>query len=82
LKRDDYRFEMTDADHAQLSEVLHDLKGMVVLSGYDSPLYDGLYDGWHKVTKSVFADRAKARVECLWLNPAACAGQMQGVMEL
>ena len=81
-ERDDYRFEMTDTDHVALSEVLHDLKGMVVLSGYDSPLYDALYGGWHKVTKAVFADRAKARTECLWLNAAACAGQMQGVMEM
>ncbi len=75
--RDDYQFEMTDQDHVALSEVLHDLKGMVVLSGYDCDLYAALYTGWHKVTKAVYADRAKARTECLWLNSAAMSGQHQ-----
>ena len=69
--RDDYRHEMTEDDHVRLAEVLHDLKGMAVISGYPSALYAELYQGWRKVEKAVFADRAAARRECLWLNPAA-----------
>ena len=37
-----YNCEMTDADHAVLLEALKAHKGPVLLSGYDSALYDGL----------------------------------------
>jgi DNA adenine methylase len=41
-KRRNYRFEMTDEDHAELASALQSVKGMVVLSGYDCPLYANL----------------------------------------
>jgi DNA adenine methylase len=66
-----YRHEMTDADHCALAETLHGVSGMVMLSGYRSDLYDGLYAGWDCVERAVWADHAKPRTECLWLNPAA-----------
>jgi DNA adenine methylase len=34
------KFEMTEADHRQLLDVLRQCKGMVMLSGYPSRLYD------------------------------------------
>ena len=44
-----YRQEMTsDEQHRTLAAALADCKAAVVLSGYDSPLYDDLYDGWHR----------------------------------
>lgn len=64
-----YQQEMTDADHIELAKVLHSLKGMVVLSGYQSALYDQLYTNWRKVVKSSTAQNGKGRVECLWLSP-------------
>lgn len=67
-----YRHDMTDADHVRLAEVLQGVKGMVVLSGYPSPLYEGLFANWHRVEKKHYADGARARTEVLWLNPA-CA---------
>lgn len=45
-KRKHYRHEMSDDDHRQLAGVLHQVKGMVLLSGYDSPLYRELYKDW------------------------------------
>lgn len=80
--RDDYRHEMTDADHQLLSESLHQASSMVVLSGYDCPLYADLYGDWQKVSKAVFADRAQARTECVWFNPSAWAAQSQGALSL
>src|SRR3546814_5931873 len=41
-----YDHEMTDADHRALLEQLQQVKGMVVISGYRSPLYDELLSGW------------------------------------
>lgn len=66
-----YRHEMTDADHAKLAEVLGELEGAVILSGYPSELYDQLYAGWHRIEKSAQADGARARTEVLWLNATA-----------
>ena len=41
-----YEFEMTDDDHAELAAVLSSIRGRAVLSGYRTPLYDELHDGW------------------------------------
>jgi len=64
-----YPFEMSDDDHRELAQVLLSLKGMVVLSGYTSTLYDGLFPGWMKVVKSATAQNGHKRMECLWLSP-------------
>lgn len=64
-----YQHEMSDAEHVELAEVLRKVDGMVVLSGYGSELYDELYAGWRKLTRSATAQNGKARVECLWLSP-------------
>jgi DNA adenine methylase len=67
-KRNVYAIEMTNDDHAQLSERLHSLKGMVVLSGYNNSIYQYLFKDWKRIDKKAFADGAKERVESLWLN--------------
>jgi DNA adenine methylase len=69
----DYAFEMSDGDHAALATALKGLKGMVVLSGYRSPLYDGLYQHWRRFDKTALADGAAKRIESVWLNPRATA---------
>lgn len=72
-----YRHEMSDEDHAVLLDFLCGLKGMVVLSGYPSALYDARLCGtggrWRKVERRAMADGARERVEALWINPAAQA---------
>lgn len=63
--------EMTDADHRGLAEQLHGVKGMVVISGYPSPLYEELYGDWHRVScQAATRDNSKIATECLWLSPA------------
>jgi DNA adenine methylase len=68
-----YRHEMTTDDHRQLAEVLRSLDGMVIVSGYHSPLYDELYEGWTVSQRDTHADGGLDRVEVLWLNPACAA---------
>jgi len=67
-----YRHEMRgEKEHRELAAALADCTAAVVLSGYDSPLYDELYDGWHRVETAARADNAsgnRARVEVLWAN--------------
>jgi DNA adenine methylase len=70
-KKHMYAHEMSVADHRALAKTLKSLEGMVVLSGYPSPLYDKLYAKWHRVEISARADGALDRTEVLWINPAA-----------
>jgi DNA adenine methylase len=67
-----YRFEMTDTDHEQLAEVLNNVQGKVVLSGYDCDLYKRLYKGWrqdHRVQKLACSkDKTQTRTETIWMN--------------
>jgi DNA adenine methylase len=69
--KDCYRHEMSDDDHRRLAETLHGVKGMVVLSGYPCALYDDLFGNWKRVEREAYADGARRRTECLWLNPLA-----------
>ena len=77
-----YQHDMTDEDHARLAGVLHGVKGLVLLCGYEGLLYDTLYKGWERLTYRAFADGAKPRTECVWFNPAAWAGRPQGALSL
>lgn len=72
-----YRHELTDDQHQRLAEFLLGLRGKVLLSGYRCPLYDELFAGWHRVERHAFADGARERIECLWLNDAARRGLAQ-----
>jgi len=81
---DSYAAEMDEAAHAQLLARLNGLRGMVLLSGYDSPLYREHLDGrgWRRIERRTFANGRGAvkpeRTEVLWLNPAAVARLPQG----
>lgn len=72
--RQKYAQELTDDDHRRLAGVLHDLQGMVVLSGYPCDLYDvELFAGWERFERQALADGARKRTEVVWLNPACSA---------
>lgn len=73
----DYRHEMDDNGHRRLAQLLHSLKGMVVLSGYPCALYDEeLFKDWNRVEKAALADGARKRIEVLWMNDAAVLGHL------
>lgn len=69
-----YRHELSREDHLDLLAALRQLEGMVVLSGYPSPVYDEVLRGWTRIDRAALADGALPRTECLWLNPA-CASR-------
>lgn len=72
-----YGYEMSDAAHRELAEVLHAANGLVAISGYNSPLMDELYGDWYPVQAPVkLAPSIKSpRQEVLWMNyhPATLA---------
>lgn len=64
-----YDFEMiSEQEHCRLLEALMDHKGYVVLSGYDSPLYNEYLKGWSKAEIQSNAEKGLYRVETIWMN--------------
>lgn len=68
-----YKHEMTVDEHVELSEVLNNFKGKVLLSGYPSRLYSRLYKNWtcekKKIVNHASQQKTKPiKVELLWRN--------------
>lgn len=69
-----YRCEMTTSDHVRLLETLQGVRGMVMLSGYRSSLYDEMLADWDRrdigvITAAGNRTRTK-RTESIWLSPS------------
>lgn len=70
---DAYDLELTTDDHIELAGALRQFKGKVIISGYSSPLYRRLYQGW-KCRKKQIANHSsqskvkKQKTECIWMN--------------
>lgn len=65
-----YRYEMSDDDHKRLAEKLHNVQGLVALSGYHCKLLDDLYGDWRcyeAPTKTIHSVKQQ-RTEVLWTN--------------
>lgn len=83
----DYRCDMGDAEaHEDLADALCSTEATVLLSGYPSPLYDRLYDGWDRLEVRTHAHGSNAltssrgaRTEVLWSNRPL---SQQGTLEL
>ncbi|MEU4229495.1 DNA adenine methylase [Nonomuraea sp. NPDC026600] len=67
-----YKVEMSsEAEHRELAEHVRRCRATVVLSGYNSPLYGELYDGWHRTEIAAATGQSTgyhARTEVLWAN--------------
>jgi DNA adenine methylase len=79
--RNTYEYEMTEADHVRLLEVITGCRGMVIISGYPSRLYDEALVGWERVKFNMpnHAGQGRTkqrRTEVLWLNPQCRRGRI------
>lgn len=72
----DYLHEFSsDDDHRRLAAILRSTPATVLLSGYDSPLYDELYSDWHRTERRVLKRSSNGRsathvhaMEHVWSN--------------
>lgn len=78
--RKGYCHEMTDLQHRDLLDCLLDLKGVAVVSGYASPLYDEALAGWRRVTREVTDHARQWRTEVLWISPTAAVAEATSLM--
>ncbi|WP_040209846.1 DNA adenine methylase [Clostridium polynesiense] len=64
-----YNVEMTeDKEHVELIELLKKHSGPVLISGYDSDLYNELLTGWDRKEIQAQAEQGKRRLEVVWAN--------------
>lgn len=63
-----YRCEMTEDDHLQLIDVLKKHKGPVLLSGYQSEMYDIELKDWRKETVMTTDLLSQPKKEVVWMN--------------
>lgn len=63
-----YKHEMTDADHEELLKVILRSKAKVMISGYESDMYNDYLAGWHKESFQSCAEHAGPRRETVWMN--------------
>lgn len=65
-----YKHEMTDDEHIELLEVLHQHKGSVLLSGYDNDIYREFFKNknWVIAQKMATTEKGKSRMETLWIK--------------
>jgi DNA adenine methylase len=63
-----YRHFLTDADHEAFAEIVKGLRGMVIISGYYSELYDGLFGEFRLESKKTTNNQGNTKTEFLWLS--------------
>lgn len=63
-----YRCEMDNNDHEALLDVLLKHKGYVMISGYDTELYNSMLAGWNKYKKIAYSQTGSRKQEIVWMN--------------
>lgn len=63
-----YRCEMDEQDHRELLDMLLAHKGPVVLSGYETDLYNSTLKGWKKEYTVSYSQVDSKKREVLWMN--------------
>lgn len=63
-----YAHEMGVPEHEELLLLLLRHPGRVMVSGYDSEMYNSMLRGWHKESVRTTAEHGLHRTECIWMN--------------
>ena len=63
-----YKNEMSVQDHINLLRQIKESKSMVIISGYDSDLYNSQLEGWRTDEIVTTAQFGLRRIEKIWMN--------------
>ena len=63
-----YKHEMSDVEHEEMLKELLQSKAQIMISGYESDLYNDYLKDWHKCTFNSCAEHGKPRKEVIWMN--------------
>lgn len=72
-----YRYEMDDKDHEELLLLLRKHKGAVLISGYDTELYQEMLGDWNRYVKTSYSQVRSKKLEVLWTNYNLPVKQME-----
>ncbi len=63
-----YRHEMDDADHEELLETILKSRAKIMISGYESDMYNDYLGGWQKESFKSHDSAGRQRKEVVWMN--------------
>lgn len=63
-----YKHEMTDSDHEELLKKAVQSKAKIMISGYESDMYNNYLKGWQKEYFNSSAEYGGKRREVVWMN--------------
>lgn len=63
-----YKHEMSDAEHEDMLKKILQSKAKIMLSGYESDMYNEYLKEWNKKTFDSCAEHGKPRKEVIWMN--------------
>lgn len=67
-RRKQYRYEMSDADHEELLKLIPKSPAKIMISGYESEMYNDYLRGWEKRQFQSCAEGGSVRTETVWMN--------------
>lgn len=63
-----YKHEMSDAEHEEMLKVLLQSDAKIMVSGYESDMYNDYLKNWNKKNFDSCAEHGKPRKEVIWMN--------------
>lgn len=63
-----YMHEMTDTDHEELLKEILQNRAKIMVSGYESDMYNDYLKEWNKVYFNSCAEQGRPRQEVVWIN--------------
>ena len=67
-KKNMYKYEYSLEQHKELLSAIKQSKSMIIISGYDSELYDAELAGWSTAQTNTIAQMGLHRTEKIWCN--------------
>lgn len=78
-----YEHDIPDSYHTNLANLLHRIKGMAIVSGYDSEIYADLFADWKKYSiQNRTTKTTTIKTEVIWLSPRCYEQGIQQKLEL
>lgn len=67
-RKKQYMCEMSNDEHRELLELLLKHKGPVVISGYETELYNEMLADWNKYERTAYNQARSKKQEVIWMN--------------
>lgn len=63
-----YKHEMSDIEHEELLRIILQSRAKIMISGYDSEMYNEYLKDWSRIEMKSCAECGKPRTEVVWMN--------------